>query len=53
MSKNNTVLISEYDMPDDIFECIWQKETKCSIDSNKVSGDKSNNRVEKLFKVKQ
>lgn len=53
MSKNNTVLISEYDMPNDIFECIWQKETKCSIDSNKVSGDKSNNRVEKLFKVRQ
>lgn len=53
MSKNNTVLISEYDMPDDIFECIWQKETRCSIDSNKVSGDKSNNRIEKLFKVKQ
>lgn len=53
MSKNNTVLISEYDMPDDTFECIWQKETKCSIDSNKVSGDKSKNRIEKLFKVKQ
>ena len=52
MSKNNTVLISEYDMPDD-FECIWQKETKCTIDSNKVSGDKNNNRVEKLFKVKR
>lgn len=52
MAKNNTVLISEYDMPNDDFECIWQKETKCSIDSNKASGDVSQNRIEKLFKVK-
>ena len=52
MAKNNTVLISEYDMPNDDFECIWQKETKCLIDSNKASGDVSQNRIEKLFKVK-
>lgn len=49
MSKRNTVLISEYNMPEDNFECIWQKETKVNIDSNRKSSDK---RVEKLFKCK-
>ena len=39
LSIHNTVLISEYDMPEE-FTCIWQKEVKCSIDSNKVSNDK-------------
>lgn len=43
MSKNNIVLISEYTMPDD-FECIWQKEVKCTLDKNSVS-----NKIEKLF----
>lgn len=48
LSIHNTVLISEYEMPIG-FECIWSKEVKCSIDSNKTSGDVSNIRVEKLF----
>ena len=48
MAKNNTVLISEYNMPDN-FKCIWEKETKVNFDSNRCSGDKSNKRVEKLF----
>lgn len=48
MSKDNIVLVSEYYMPDD-FECIWSKETKVLIDSNKVDSDSKNNRVEKLF----
>ena len=52
MSKNNIVLISEYSMPEDDFECIWGKETTVRIDSNKKSGDKKMNRVEKLFIVK-
>ncbi|MEG1725567.1 MAG: DNA adenine methylase [Anaerovoracaceae bacterium] len=43
MSKNNTVLVSEYNMPDD-FECIWSKEVKTSLD---VLSQK--NRTEKLF----
>ncbi len=47
-SMNNTVLISEYSMPDD-FTCIWQKETKTLLDSNKNKDDKNNIRVEKLF----
>lgn len=32
MSKNNTVLVSEYWMPDDGFECIWQGNLKCTLD---------------------
>ena len=47
-SVNNTVLISEYSMPDD-FTCIWQKETKTLLDSNKSKADKNNIRIEKLF----
>lgn len=48
MSVHNTVLISEYNMPDE-FECIWEKEHKTLIDSNKSSGDKDNIRVERLY----
>lgn len=48
LSKNNIVLISEYDMPDG-FECIWEKETKVLLDSNKKTNDSRNNRIEKLF----
>ena len=32
MAKNNIVLISEYWMPDDGFECIWQGNLKCTLD---------------------
>lgn len=50
LAKNNTVLISEYEMPEDKFECIWSKDTTVSI-TNK--GDvKNKKRVEKLFIVK-
>lgn len=52
MSKNNIVLISEYNMPEDKFECIWEKEHKTLIDSNKKSDDNSNIRIEKLFIVR-
>ena len=48
MAKNNTVLISEYNMPSN-FKCIWEKETKVNFDSNRCSSDKGNKRVEKLF----
>ena len=48
MAKNNTILISEYNMPSN-FKCIWEKEAKVNLDSNKCSGDESNKRVEKLF----
>ena len=48
MSKNNTVLISEYNMPED-FTCIWEKETKVNFDSNRISNDNKNKRIEKLY----
>ena len=47
-SKNNTILISEYSMPDE-FDCVWQKETKTLLDSNKSKSDEGNIRIEKLF----
>ncbi len=50
MSKNNIVLISEYNMPDN-FKCVWQKESKVTFDSNRKTGDKKNKRIEKLFKA--
>lgn len=46
LSKNNIVLISEYNMPDG-FECVWSKEHKTGLD---VLEHKS--RVEKLFTIK-
>ena len=47
----NTVLISEYSMPDE-FECIWQKEVKTLLDSNKNKDDVQNIRTECLFTYK-
>ena len=47
LSKNNIVLISEYNMPDD-FKCIWQKERKVQQKSDRLSADKA---VEKLFVI--
>ena len=52
MSKDNVVLISEYNMPDD-FTCIWQKETKVNFDSNRKSNDEKNKRIEKLYIYKK
>ena len=52
MSVHNTVLISEYNMPDE-FECIWSKETKVNFDSKRTAGDKDNIRIEKLFTYKK
>lgn len=51
MSIHNTVLISEYNMPDD-FTCIWQKEVKVNFDSNRKSNDEGNERIEKLYTYK-
>lgn len=50
LSKNNTVLISEYEMPEDKFECIWSKDIKVGI--SRVGNIKNKKRVEKLFKVR-
>lgn len=50
LAKNNTVLISEYEMSEDNFECIWAKEVNVGISGQ---GDiKNKKRVEKLFKVR-
>lgn len=51
LSAHNIVLISEYFMPSD-FICIWQKEVRTFLDSNKSKGDDRNMRVEKLFTYK-
>ena len=48
MSKNNIVLVSEYNMPED-FKCVWEKDYKCLIYSKKEANDSKNNRTEKLF----
>lgn len=47
ISKHNTVLISEYDMPDE-FECIWEREIKTSLGSG-INQNADRSRVEKLF----
>ena len=48
MSKDNIVLISEYNMPED-FKCIWQKDNKINFDSNRTN---ANSKIEKLFIIK-
>ena len=48
MSKNNIVIVSEYNMPND-FKCIWSKEITTSMNKNRIGNDDKNNRVEKLF----
>lgn len=51
MSKDNIVLISEYNMPND-FECIWEMEIKVNLDSARISNDTKHKRIEKLWKYK-
>lgn len=47
-SKNNTVVVSEYNAPDD-FKTVWTKETKTDIRNKSNEQEK---RVEKLFMIK-
>ena len=47
MSKNNIVLCSEYNAPDD-FDCIWSKELTTTLDKNSRS-----KAIEKLFMIKK
>ncbi len=47
-SKNNTVLVSEYDAPED-FEIVWEKEVKLDI---RDKNNEKQKRTEKLFKMK-
>lgn len=46
LSKNNIVLVSEYQMPEENFECIWSKQRSVLQKSDRVVGDTA---VEKLF----
>lgn len=48
MSKDNTVLVSEYDMPED-FEVVWEKPIKVTLEAT----DNGKKRVEKLWRLKQ
>lgn len=47
MAKTNTVPISEYWMPDDGFECIWQGNLKCTLDKARHT-----DKVERLYLCK-
>lgn len=47
MAKNNIVLVSEYWMPDDGFECIWSGKLKCTLNK-----DKQTDKIERLFLCK-
>ena len=47
LSKNNIVIISEYNMPDE-FRCIWSKERKVMQKSNRAKGETA---VERLFTI--
>lgn len=49
-SQYNTVLISEYQAPDD-FEIIWEKPVKSSVCRDR--GTQDSNRIERLFKWKE
>ena len=46
-NEGHRIYISEYDMPSDIFKCVWQKE----IISGLTVNDKQKKGVEKLFTV--
>ncbi len=46
LSKNNIVLVSEYQMPEENFECIWAKQRSVLQKSDRVVGDVA---FEKLF----
>ena len=48
-NKDNVVLISEYSMSEDRFECIWSKNVKCLQKSDRTTDD---DRTEKLFLCK-
>lgn len=48
-AKNNIILISEYAMPNDCFECIWQKNVTTTLNNYRGVANDKNNRTEKLF----
>ncbi len=48
MSESNTVVVSEYNMPDD-FEVVWEIERNLELKTN----DKNKKRIERLFQIKK
>ena len=48
LSRKNTVLVSEYDMPSD-FKCIMEIPHRTLLDSNKTTNDICNLRMERLY----
>ena len=48
MGKNNTILVSEYNMPSD-FKCIWSKETLANFDCDRGKNKEACKRIERLF----
>lgn len=50
-STYNTVLISEYNMPDD-FECIWQKKADILLGQS-INKNSTASKIEKLFTYKK
>lgn len=44
LSQNNTVLISEYEMPND-FRCIWEKERKIMQKSDRIKAMRATERL--------
>lgn len=49
-SQNNVVLVSEYSMPEDEFECIWSKEHNTIV--SKSGKSKHSKRIERLYITK-
>lgn len=50
LSKKNTVLVSEYEIENEHFECIWEKSITVSLDYKNTS--KKSKKTEKLYIVK-
>lgn len=48
LDKSNTILVSEYNINDEDFEQVWEKEVKVNVDGKSVS-----NKNEKLYKLKE
>lgn len=48
LDKSNTILVSEYNITDDDFEKIWEKEVKVNIDKKNIT-----TKNEKLYKLKR
>lgn len=47
LDKSNTILVSEYNIEDDDFDQIWQKEVKVNVGKKSIT-----NKNEKLYKLK-